>query len=614
MAHDCCEVVAERVREGDLKIVLAGNPNVGKSAVFQCLTGVYVEVSNYPGTTVDISSGRLDAGAVVFDTPGVYGVSAFNDEEQVAREVILSADTVVNVVDAAHLDRDLFLTLQLVDMGFPTVVALNMMDEAKDHGLAIDVEKLSRELGIEVVPTVAVKNQGFDQLREAVRRARSGHLTEGIAERLPAVESRSDAVMILEDDEEACKEHGVAPAGMREEIYRLRRDRADGIISRVVAETNQGARLSTRLGRLTLHPVWGAMIMLLFLVVMYYLLGVFIAQTVVGVTEGVWMNQHYTPWIVELGSKLVNPGSFIGQLFIGEFGLLTMTVTYLIGLLLPLVIGFYLILAFMEDSGYLPRVAVLVDRLMMMVGLNGRAVIPMILGFGCVTMATMTTRLMGTKRERTIATFLLSLAIPCSAQLAVLATMLAPLGLGYTLLFVAIMALIYGIAGAAMNKFLPGQSSDLLIDLPPLRLPRLVNMLQKTWLKSKMFLVEAGGIFAAGSVAVAALNAWGVLDKLQGVMQPITRGWLGLPKETANAFIMGFVRRDFGAAGLYDLTMTRHQTLVALLTITLFVPCIASIIIIFKERGRREGLVIWLADLGLAILLGGIVHRIFFFV
>lgn len=611
MAANCCEVVKERVQEGDLKVVLAGNPNVGKSAVFHALTGVYVEVSNYPGTTVDVSSGRMGQ-AVVFDTPGVYGVSAFNDEERVAREVILSADTVVNVVDAAHLDRDLFLTLQIIDMGYPVVVALNMMDEVKRNGLDIDVAKLSAELGVEVIPTVAVKNQGIAEIKAAIHRTRAGKITPAVSRMLPAADDLADAVMLLEEDEETCKRYGVKPGGQREEAYRLRRERADAIIARVVRETSSGATFTTLLGRWTLHPVWGTLILLGFLAIMYQILGVWLAQDLVAITEGVWFGEHFIPWITDLGAQFLNPNGFVGQLLIGEFGLLTMTVSYLFGLLLPLVLGFYMVLAFMEDSGYLPRVAVLVDRLMTKVGLNGRAVIPMILGFGCVTMATMTTRLMGTRRERTIATFLLSLAIPCSAQLAVLATMLAPLGFGYTMLFVLILALIYGLAGAAMNKALPGQSSDLLIDLPPLRMPRLVNILQKTYLKSKMFLTEAGSIFALGSIAVAALSAWGVLDRLQGALAPITQGWLGLPRETANAFIMGFVRRDFGAAGLYDLTLTPHQTMVALMTITLFVPCIASVMIILKERGRREGVVIWVADLALAIFLGGIVHRLLF--
>lgn len=611
MAQDCCAVVQEKVQQGDRKVVLAGNPNVGKSAVFHALTGVYVEVSNYPGTTVDISSGRMGTN-VIFDTPGVYGVSAFNDEERVAREVILAADLVVNVVDAAHLDRDLFLTLQLIDMGFHVVVALNMMDEARANGLAIDVKKLSDLLGVEIVPMVAVKNQGVDHLKVAMGRARVGYPTEAIAQRLPSVESLSASVMIAEDDEETCQKFGFAKSGQREEIYRLRRERADEIIQQVVSETNTGATFAIRLSRFSLHPVGGVVMLLAFLAFLYQAMGVWLAQDVIAITEEKMFGEYITPWISAQVSAFISPDTFIGQLLIGEFGLLTMTLAYLIGLLLPLVVGFYLILAFMEDSGYLPRVAVLVDRLMIKVGLNGRAIIPMILGLGCVTMATMTTRLMGTKRERTIATFLLSLAIPCSAQIAVIATMLAPLGLGYTLLFVGILVLIYGITGAAMNRVLPGQSSDLLIDLPPLRLPRIWNVLQKTFLKSKMFLVEAGGIFALGSIMVAALNAWGLLDKLQAGLAPITESWLGLPREAANAFIMGFVRRDFGAAGLYDLSLTSHQTMVALMTITLFVPCIASIMIILKERGKREGWVIWIADLALAIFLGGVVHRLLF--
>jgi ferrous iron transport protein B len=608
---DCCAQVMADVREGDRTVVLAGNPNVGKSAVFHGLTGVYVEVSNYPGTTVDISSGRLGDN-VIFDTPGVYGISAFNEEERVAREVILQADVVVNVVDAAHMDRDLFLTLQILEMGFPTVVALNMMDEAARGGLEVDLDRLEAVLGVEVVPTVATRGQGLDVLRQAMGRARIGGMPQQLLERLPDVPKQSDAVRILEDDEDACRQHGMRPAGMREEIYRMRRARVDSVVEHVVREISKGASFATRLGRLTLHPVWGTLLLLAFLAFMYQLMGVYIAQDLVGVTEGTLMNGYYAPWITGLVAHVISPGSFFGQLLVGEFGLLTMTVTYLLGLLLPLVIGFYMILAFMEDSGYLPRVAVLVDRLMTMVGLNGRAIIPTILGFGCVTMATMTTRLMGTQRERTIATFLLSLAIPCSAQLAVIATMLAPLGVGYSLIFAGLLMLIYGLAGAAMNRLLPGQSSDLLIDLPPLRMPRLVNMLQKTWLKSRMFLTEAGGVFALGSLVVSALAAWGVLDRLQGVLAPVTRGWLGLPKETANAFIMGFVRRDFGAAGLYDLALTPHQTMVALMTITLFVPCIASVMILLKERGRREGLMIWAADLVLAIFIGGLVHRLLF--
>ncbi len=607
----CCEPVRVEAPAGARKIVLVGNPNVGKSAVFHALTGVYVDVSNFPGTTVEISSGRFGKD-VVYDTPGAYGISSFNDEERVTRDMVLQADVVVNVVDAAHLDRDLFLTLQLIDMGYPMLVALNMMDEAKAHGLEIDVDRLSQELGVEVIPMVAVKRQGTDRLELALRCARQGRSAAEIESMLPDIEDRADAVLVLEDDPDACTRNGVEPAGKREVVYRKRRERVDRIVESVVRETNQGASLATRLGRLTIHPLWGPAILLGILYLMYEVLGVFVAQTVVGVTEEEIMGGIYAPWIFDLVSRFVAPETFLGELLIGEFGLLTMTVTYLLGLLLPLVVGFYLVLSFMEDSGYLPRVAVLIDRAMTRVGLNGRAVIPMILGFGCVTMATMTTRLMGTKRERTIATFLLSFAIPCSAQLAVIATMIAPLGPGYTLVFVGLLFLLYGAASAVANRLLPGQSSDLLIDLPPLRWPRLSNILQKTYLKSRMFLTEAGAVFAAGSLVVSALYYWGVLDWLQRALAPLTVGWLGLPEEAATAFIMGFVRRDFGAAGLFDLSLTPHQTMVSLMVITLFVPCIAAIMIMLKERGRREGALIWVTDTALAFLVGGLLHRVLF--
>ncbi len=599
--HGALDAVAHAA--GAAKIALVGNPNVGKSSVFHALTGVYVEVSNYPGTTVDVSSGRI-GDAVLLDTPGVYGISAFQDEERVALDIIRTADAVLNVVDAAHMDRDLFLTLQIIDMGFPTVVALNMMDEAATHGLKIDVAKLSQSLGVPVVPCVAAHRRGIAKLKVAALQATRGHCKRD--------RSIADAVLISEDDEAACRRARIVPPGTREQVYRERRKRADAIVAAVVSETNTGANLSTRIGRLTIHPTWGLVILAGFLVAMYYVLGVGLAQWVVNITEKEWMNGHYVPWIAGLGARVVRDGSFVSQLLFGEFGLLTMTVSYLVGLLLPLVVGFNLILSVMEDSGYLPRIAVLVDRVMTKIGLNGRAVIPMILGFGCVTMATITTRLMGTKRERTIATFLLALAIPCSAQLAVIAAMLAPLGVGYTLIFAGILITIYGLAGLVINRVLPGESSMLLIDLPPLRLPQMGNVLHKTYLKSEMFLMEAGWLFAIGSTVVAALNAWGVLNALQGFLAPVTEGWLGLPRQAANAFIMGFVRRDFGAAGLYDLSLTPNQVMVSLVTITLFVPCIASVMMMFKERGRREGAWIWAADLVLAIFIGGLVHRALF--
>lgn len=264
----------------------------------------------------------------------------------------------------------------------------------------------------------------------------------------------------------------------------------------------------------------------------------------------------------------------------------------------------------MEDSGYLPRLATLVDRLLTGIGLNGRAIIPTILGLGCVTMATVTTRLLGSERERRIAIILLSLAVPCSAQLGVIAAMIAPLGPAMLGIYIATITLVFALVGAALNRVLPGESTALLIDLPPLRLPRPVNVLRKTWSRSEMFIREAGPLFVWGALGISLLEASGLLGRLQAGLAPLTTGWLGLPRETATAFIMGFVRRDFGAAGLYDLSLTGWQTVVALTTITLFVPCIASVLIILKERGRREGALIWAGNVAIAFVIGGLLAKL----
>lgn len=360
-----------------------------------------------------------------------------------------------------------------------------------------------------------------------------------------------------------------------------------------------------------IKPVTGLPILALALYAMYQVIGVFIAGTVVGVTEETIMLEKYEPAVRGLIGQLIAEESALGTILIGEFGLLTMTVTYVLGLLMPLVLGFYLFLSIFEDSGYLPRIATLVDRLLTGVGLNGRGVIPLILGFGCVTMATITTRLLASDRERRIAILLLGLTIPCSAQMGVIAGMLAAVGGEMVALYALVIFMVLVIIGTVLNALLPGKSSDLLIDLPPLRLPRLDNVLKKTGTKSYNFLKEAFPLFALGALIISTFQVTGVLEFLQNLLAPLTVGWLKLPKEAATAFIMGIVRRDFGAAGLSDMALTPVQAVAALITITLFVPCIASILVIFKERSKKEAAMIWGSSWLAAFLVGGVVSQLY---
>lgn len=617
MAH-CHGPDLSKVIEGDKRIVLAGNPNTGKSVFFNYLTGIYVDVSNYPGTTLEISHGRMGKDVVV-DTPGVYGISSFNDEETVARDIILSADLVVNVVDASNLERDLFLTQQIIDTGVPVIMALNMMDEAEHYGLQIDVELLSGLMGIPVIPCVAVKKKGLAEVKDQLSQARKGNATPEIEDMLAAmsdidqVANRGEALLVLEGDEIISARNGVAPGTHREEVYLRRRERINAIISQVLETTSTGESFRQKLSSLMIKPLTGIPLLAVMLYGMYQAIGVFIAQHVVDITEETIMVGMYEPVVRSLVSKIVSLDSAVGYVLAGEFGVLTMTITYVLGLLMPLVVGFYFFLSIFEDSGYLPRVATLVDKLLSGIGLNGRGVIPLILGFGCVTVAMITTRLLGSDREKIIAIFLLGLIIPCSAQLGVIAGILAGLGGQYVAIYAMVIFCVLVMAGTALNALLPGTSSDLLIDLPALRIPRLDNVVKKTATKAYGFLKEALPLFALGAFLISVFQLTGILRFLQNLMAPITVGFLNLPREASTAFIMGIVRRDFGAAGLTDMSLTTVEATVALLTITLFVPCIASILIIFKERTKKEAAAIWGGSWLVAFVVGGIVAQMFEF-
>ncbi len=553
-AGTCCRHSGEgkgKVLPAARRIVLAGNPNVGKSLFFGSLTGLYAEVSNYPGTTVEISRGRMGE-ADLLDTPGIYGVSSFNDEEKVARDIILAADVILNVVDATHLERDLFLTRQLIDMGTPVVVALNFMDEVDKGGLSIDVGRLEALLGVEVIPTAAVSGTGLEEIPEALSRARCGSCEEGLRFSLRSLKEKNipqaDALLILEGDPFVAGRAGVDPGSEREGLYLRRRKRVNALVEQVVRDDSPRIRVREVLGRAAVNPLSGIPIMAAVLWAMYTLIGVWVAGDIVGLTEETILQGLYEPWIKDVVSRAVPAGSVPGELLIGEFGLLTMTVTYLFGLLLPLVLGFFFCLAVLEDSGYLPRLATLVDRLMTSIGLNGRAVIPIILGFGCVQLGTITTRLLATKREKTIAASLLNLAIPCSAQIGVIAGMLAAAGGGLVLLYLAVIFTALALLGTALDRILPGVSSPLLLDLPPLRLPRPENVLRKMGTRAWFFMKEAAPWFVFGSLAVATLQVTGGLEIWQRALGPLTEGWLRLPREAATSFVMGMVRRDFGAA------------------------------------------------------------------
>lgn len=590
-------------------IVFVGNPNVGKSVFFGAFTGVYVEVSNFAGTTVETASGKW-RGKAVTDTPGIYGISDFNDEESVARDVILSGDIIINVVDALHLKRDLFLTRQLIDMGKRVIVCLNMMDEVRRLKIKIDAELLSERLGVPVIPASALRGEGIEELQNAVEDACVGNIMPIILKHKNIAESYADVVLLLEGDEATLKKYRRTDLGMREEIYSLRRKLADKIADEVTAKSAKNFDLSEKIGRLLLRPAFGFPFLIICLILIFWFVGYIAAQVVADFTRGVIMEGIYRPFIVNLISKFIPNGTFFSELFIGEFGILTMTPICVIGLLTPLVAAFYLMLSLLEDSGCIPRIAVLLDRSLSKIGLNGRAIIPLILGFGCVTAATVSTRLLSTRREKMIATALLGITIPCSAQIGIIVGALAPLGAFVCLIYAMTIGAVFIITGTVLNRILPGDSSVLLIELPRMRIPSPKNVLKKTLSKTEGFISEAAGVFIVGSAVLSVLKYSGLLGRIITAAEPLISGVLKLPREAAYAFIMGILRRDFGVAGLTGIVMTPKQTLTAMTTLTLFVPCIASVLVMFKERSKAEAAAIWISGFIIALTVGGIMAHV----
>jgi ferrous iron transport protein B len=547
-----------RLRARPLRIALVGNPNVGKSVLFGRLTGQYAVVSNYPGTTVDVTRGRALIGTEVcdvIDTPGVNALEGvLSEDEQVARRILSDStvDLVVQVADARNLRRGLMLTSQIAAFQKPMVLALNMADEAHVHGVSIDVPGLSRRLGVPVIETVATEGRGLAELRASF----------DDAARLPVLDRLVDHARWAHD---LTVEHRTI-------------------------QRRSAVRLQERISRMVREPVTGLPILAAVLYAVYLFVGVLGAQTLVGLLEQGLFRRYINPAATAVVNASV-PWEVVRAFFVGEYGLITMGLTYAIAIVLPVVATFFLIFGALEDSGYIPRLAIFSDRIFRAMGLNGKAVLPMVLGLGCDTMATMTTRILGTPKERVIAVLLLALGVPCSAQLATILGILGGISFAALMtLFGVVLAQMF-LVGFLASRVLPGERSEFIMELPPMRLPQWRNVVRKTWLRVVWYLGEAVPLFLIGTVLLFVLDRTGGLAWLTRAAEPVVQGLLGLPAQASAVFVMGFLRRDYGAAGLFDLA--RHgqlapvQAVVALTVMTLFVPCVAHLLMIVKEQGVR---------------------------
>lgn len=636
-------------------LALVGNPNVGKSVLFHRLTGTYVNVSNYPGTTVDVThaAARFDRALTVLDTPGVLSLPSRSDDEHATMRALLHEPlkTLVQVGDCKNLRRTLALSLVFADMGLPWVLALNMADEAAARGLTVDLAGLSGVLGVAVVETVGTAGRGVGALTSAMRSARAASpamrypdelegIVQSVADWIGArlscrLAPRALAVLFLGRDREVesllaarLGADGGELVLLRERIEagraeplstslaQARAAEADRLAARFVRRGAPAARqLSARVARLTVHPVWGVPVLLGVLFTVYQFVGVLGADVLVGLTEETLFGALINPAVEGFVRDHVTVG-WLADLLVGPYGLWTMGMTYALALILPIVTTFFLAFGLLEDSGYFPRLSVLANRAFSAIGLNGRAVLPMVLGLGCVTMATLTTRILHSPRERLIATFLLALAIPCSAQLGVVMGMLSSIGFGATLIWALSILGVLLATGWLAGKLIRGRRIPLVTELPPMRLPVLGNVLKKTAGRLKWYLVEVIPLFLFGTLLMFVLDRIGALPWLIRAGEPLVSGWLGLPPEASAAFVMGFLRRDFGATGLFAMgsALSPVQTVVGVITLTLFVPCIASVLIIAREQGARVAALMVAMIVPAAFFIGGLFnHALRFF-
>lgn len=646
-----------------LRIALAGNANVGKSVIFNQLTGLNQVTGNWPGKTVERAEGTLYYEGYTFnvlDLPGIYSLSAYSLEEVVSREYIAleRPDIIINVIDASNLERNLYFTVQLLELEAPVIMASNQMDFCSKKGICIDLEELSELLNIPVVGTTAISGMGISELISEVVAVAQGktkiiptppkyggeiekriqNLKEKIMEFLPELSNlyppRWLSIKILEKDEiivEKVQKHKNGSAILElasehiteiEEIHghissvaiAAERYNIAHRIAQKVQEFVREPRLTfeEKLDTLTSHRIFGYPFLIAVMALMFAIVFV-VGNFLIGILEGIF----YGALLPNLEIFLLNAGLPPPLVSIISRGLVEGILAG-ITIALPYIFPFYLILAFLEDTGYLPRAAFLMDNIMHKMGLHGKAFIPLILGYGCSVPACVGCRIMETDRERLIAGFVVVL-IPCAARTVVILGLVARfVGFGWAMgLYLFNLVLIF-VLGRIAFKTVPGEPLGLIMEMPTYKKPSIKVMLIKTWNRSKDFVYIAFPLMVAGSLIIELLRLAGLLEIMGMVMSPIFVSWLGLPDFSAIPLVFGILRKeltlillaDVSGTVNFDLVLTPVQMIVFSLVTMIYVPCVATIGALMREYGWKRTAIIIIADIALALILGGVTFRL----
>lgn len=553
------------------RVLLMGNPNVGKSVIFSTLTNKRVMTANYSGTTVTSAQGDMIGAKVptaLIDVPGVYSLKAASQAEKAAVDMLDSgADVIVAVLDATNLERNLALAKALKKTGIPVIFMLNMVDVAESRGIKIDQKKLEELLGAPVIKTVAVKRKGFNRLIVELNRL----LTANNADVDTTADSAPSAATIAEE---------------------------------VITYTDYEERLSDKLERWTIKPFTGIPIAILIV----FLCLAFVVGMGKAVRAALFLpllNQYYIPFMERLAAGFTAEGTMMYAILAGEFGVLIKAVEWPIALILPYVFFFYIVLSFLEDSGYLPRLGIVIDGLLRKFGLHGHSIIPISMGYGCAVPAIIGTRTASSMKERLIVSALVSLAVPCIAQTGAFIALLGDHSFVLLLLIFFVSFIVMFISGSLLNKVLKGTLDPVLIEVPNLLAPSIGSLWKKVKMRTKHFMIEAEIPMVIGIVVAALTIETGVLEYVGFIVEPVVVHFLGLPPEASVALILGVIRRELAVLPLLGMDLSLGQMFVGSLVALLYIPCMSVFFVLIKEFQLRWALVISGATIVTAMIVGG---------
>ncbi len=559
-----------------MKILLMGHPNVGKSAFFNRLTGANVIESNYPGTTVDYTKGYMRLGKIdveVIDVPGTFSLEPKDKAEEVAVKMLQEnrGAYVICVIDASKIERGLYLALEIIEEGYPVIIALNMWDVAMDKSIDIDATKLGEILGLPVVPTIAISGEGV-----------------------------SAVISSMENVEPIQVGDIIKRTGDTGHEVRLEPDERWALIEKISEKTVRFGEykhtLKDAVGDLTVRPLTGIPVAIAVLYGFWSIFGSFAGLCTDGFLVKIF-DGHWLPWIQGvfpggLGNWLyaimVDAGHIKNGVLVASdncfeaFGVLTSGLFVPIGVVLPAIFIFYLMLTLLEDIGYMPRLAVLIDTVLHKIGLHGYAIVPSILALGCNVPAVSATRILETKKQRFMMMTLLAIFIPCGAQIGIMQDVI-PSSIGFVMLYLFAG---YFVFGFILNKVVPGKTPEVLMDVPPYQRPTLHNVGRKVWMRTSGFLRVAVPFVLLGSLIVNILYLLGTIDWLGNVLAPIFEGWFGVPRETAGPLVAAFLRKDLAVAQLSAIHMTKYQMISAVVLVSIYFPCIATFAMMLKEGGK----------------------------